>query len=179
MQLDLFGFVGMIMLVGLVKKNAIMMIDFALDAQRTESKSAADAIFEGCIIRFRPIMMTTMAALMGTLPIAIGSGDRRGIAPPARRCGRRRAVLLAVPDPLHHAGGLHLYGFGPAMDGGMAERRRSASGGAARIDRERWRRKAAGYGRPGKGDRGRRAASSPPRRIVARQSVLFSLFEEK
>ena len=72
--LDLFGFVGVIMLIGLVKKNAIMMIDFALDAQRTENKSAAEAIFEGCIIRFRPIMMTTMAALMGTLPIAIGLG---------------------------------------------------------------------------------------------------------
>ena len=74
MELDLFAFVGVIMLVGLVKKNAIMMIDFALDAQRTEGKSPADAIFEGCIIRFRPIMMTTMAALMGTLPIAIGLG---------------------------------------------------------------------------------------------------------
>jgi HAE1 family hydrophobic/amphiphilic exporter-1 len=74
MQLDLFGFVGVIMLIGLVKKNAIMMIDFALDAQRTGNQSAADAIFEGCIIRFRPIMMTTMAALMGTLPIAIGFG---------------------------------------------------------------------------------------------------------
>jgi hydrophobic/amphiphilic exporter-1 (mainly G- bacteria), HAE1 family len=74
MELDLFAFVGVIMLVGLVKKNAIMMIDFALDAQRTEGKSPADAIFEGCIIRFRPIMMTTMAALMGTLPIAIGFG---------------------------------------------------------------------------------------------------------
>ncbi|HEY6394422.1 MAG TPA: efflux RND transporter permease subunit, partial [Candidatus Binataceae bacterium] len=74
MELDLFAFVGVIMLVGLVKKNAIMMIDFALDAQRTEGKSPADAIFEGCIIRFRPIMMTTMAALMGTLPIAIGIG---------------------------------------------------------------------------------------------------------
>jgi HAE1 family hydrophobic/amphiphilic exporter-1 len=74
MELDLFAFVGVIMLVGLVKKNAIMMIDFALDAQRTEGKSPADAIFEGCIVRFRPIMMTTMAALMGTLPIAIGLG---------------------------------------------------------------------------------------------------------
>ncbi len=74
MELDLFAFVGVIMLVGLVKKNAIMMIDFALDAQRTEGKSAAEAIFEGAIIRFRPIMMTTAAALMGTLPIAIGLG---------------------------------------------------------------------------------------------------------
>ena len=74
MELDLLAFVGIIMLVGLVKKNAIMMIDFALDAQRTEGKSAADAIFEGCMVRFRPIMMTTMAAFMGTLPIAIGFG---------------------------------------------------------------------------------------------------------
>ena len=74
MELDLLAFVGIIMLVGLVKKNAIMMIDFALDAQRTEGKSPAEAIFEGSIIRFRPIMMTTMSALMGTLPIALGAG---------------------------------------------------------------------------------------------------------
>ncbi len=113
MELDLFAFVGVIMLVGLVKKNAIMMIDFALDAQRTEGKSPADAIFEGCIIRFRPIMMTTMAALMGTLPIAIGLGAGRIVAASARcGCGRR-PVLLAVPDALHHAGLLHLYGSVP------------------------------------------------------------------
>jgi HAE1 family hydrophobic/amphiphilic exporter-1 len=74
MELDLFAFVGVIMLVGLVKKNAIMMIDFALDAQRNEGKSPSEAIFEGTIIRFRPIMMTTAAALMGTLPIALGIG---------------------------------------------------------------------------------------------------------
>ena len=70
----LSAFVGVIMLVGLVKKNAIMMIDFALDAERTEGKSPRDAIIEACSVRFRPIMMTTMAALMGTLPIAIGWG---------------------------------------------------------------------------------------------------------
>src|SRR5436189_6376858 len=62
------------MLVGLVKKNAIMMIDFALDAERNEGKGPREAIMEACRIRFRPIMMTTMAALMGTLPIAIGFG---------------------------------------------------------------------------------------------------------
>jgi len=73
-DLNLYGFVGLIMLVGIVKKNAIMMIDFALEAQRKEGKSPADAIYEGAIIRFRPIMMTTMAALMGTLPIALGFG---------------------------------------------------------------------------------------------------------
>jgi len=73
-DLNLYAFVGIIMLIGIVKKNAIMMIDFALEAQRNEGKKPVDAIYEGAIIRFRPIMMTTMAALMGTLPIAIGFG---------------------------------------------------------------------------------------------------------
>jgi HAE1 family hydrophobic/amphiphilic exporter-1 len=73
--LSLYAFVGMIMLIGIVKKNAIMMIDFALARQRGEEIGAADAIFEAALIRFRPIMMTTMAALMGTLPIAIGIGE--------------------------------------------------------------------------------------------------------
>jgi HAE1 family hydrophobic/amphiphilic exporter-1 len=73
-DLNIYAFVGVIMLLGIVKKNAIMMIDFALEAQRKEGKSPIDAIYEGAIIRFRPIMMTTMSALMGTLPIAIGFG---------------------------------------------------------------------------------------------------------
>jgi len=73
-ELDIYGFVGIIMLIGLVKKNAIMMIDFALEAERKEGKSPAEAIYQGCLIRFRPIMMTTMCALLGTLPIAIGWG---------------------------------------------------------------------------------------------------------
>ncbi len=74
-QLDLYAFVGLIMLFGVVKKNAIMMIDFAIEAQRVEGKSPAEAIYQGCILRFRPIMMTTMAALLGTLPIALGYGE--------------------------------------------------------------------------------------------------------
>ncbi len=82
-ELNVYAFVGVIMLVGIVKKNAIMMIDFALEAQRREGKSPADAIYEGCLVRFRPIMMTTMAALMGTLPVAVGWGagaeSRRGL----------------------------------------------------------------------------------------------------
>jgi HAE1 family hydrophobic/amphiphilic exporter-1 len=73
-QLDIYSFVGLIMLVGLVKKNGIIMIDFAIEAQRQEGKSARDAIFEACVVRFRPIMMTSMAALMGSLPIAVGWG---------------------------------------------------------------------------------------------------------
>ena len=74
MELNVYGFVGLLMLIGIVKKNAIMMIDFALDAQRRDSKPPAAAIFEACLVRFRPIMMTTMAAMMGTLPIALGLG---------------------------------------------------------------------------------------------------------
>ena len=74
-ELSIYAFVGIIMLVGLVKKNAIMMIDFAIEAERRDRKTARAAIVEACSVRFRPIMMTTMAALMGTLPIAVGWGS--------------------------------------------------------------------------------------------------------
>jgi len=74
-ELNLYSFVGLIMLIGIVKKNAIMQIDFALEAERQHGLTPAEAIYEGCIIRFRPIMMTTMAALLGSLPIALGSGS--------------------------------------------------------------------------------------------------------
>lgn len=73
-DLNIYAFVGVIMLVGLVKKNGIMMIDFAIEARRRDKLSAAEAIYEACRVRFRPIMMTTMSALMGTLPIALGMG---------------------------------------------------------------------------------------------------------
>ena len=73
-ELSLYAFVGIIMLVGLVKKNGIMMVDFAVAAQRERGKTPREAIHEACLVRFRPIMMTTMAALVGTLPIALGLG---------------------------------------------------------------------------------------------------------
>ncbi|MBW4634623.1 MAG: efflux RND transporter permease subunit [Iphinoe sp. HA4291-MV1] len=73
-ELNVYSFIGIILLVGIVKKNGIMMVDFAIEAQRNDGKSPFDAIYEACLIRFRPIMMTTMAALMGTLPIALGYG---------------------------------------------------------------------------------------------------------
>ncbi len=73
-DLSLYAFVGIIMLIGIVKKNAIMMIDFALVRGRQDGLPARRAIFEACVVRFRPIMMTTMAALAGTLPIALGLG---------------------------------------------------------------------------------------------------------
>jgi len=81
-ELNMYAFVGIIMLVGIVKKNAIMMIDFAIEAQRKEGKSPEDAIFQAGVVRFRPIMMTTMAALMGSLPIAIGFGAGGGARMP-------------------------------------------------------------------------------------------------
>jgi HAE1 family hydrophobic/amphiphilic exporter-1 len=74
-ELNIYSFVGLIMLIGIVKKNAIMQIDFALDAERKHGKTPTEAIYEGCVIRFRPIMMTTMAALLGSVPIALGYGS--------------------------------------------------------------------------------------------------------
>jgi multidrug efflux pump len=73
-DLDIIALIGIILLIGIVKKNAIMMIDFALDAERAEGKPPAEAIYQACLLRFRPIMMTTMAALLGGLPLALGSG---------------------------------------------------------------------------------------------------------
>jgi len=74
-ELNIIAMIGIILLIGIVKKNAIMMIDFALDTQRSDGKPAADAIYQACLLRFRPIMMTTMAALLGSLPLALGTGD--------------------------------------------------------------------------------------------------------
>lgn len=73
-ELNVYSFIGIILLVGIVKKNGIMMVDFAIEAQRIDGKKPAEAIYQACLVRFRPIMMTTMAALMGTLPIALGVG---------------------------------------------------------------------------------------------------------
>jgi multidrug efflux pump len=73
-ELSIIAMIGVILLIGIVKKNAIMMIDFALQVERTENKSSRDAIYEACLLRFRPILMTTMAALLGALPLALGHG---------------------------------------------------------------------------------------------------------
>jgi HAE1 family hydrophobic/amphiphilic exporter-1 len=99
-ELNIYGYVGVIMLIGIVKKNAIMMIDFALEAERKEGKGPADAIFEGALVRFRPIMMTSMAALMGTLPIALGLGAG---------AEARRPLGLAVVGGLLFSQALTLY----------------------------------------------------------------------
>jgi multidrug efflux pump len=73
-DLSIIAMIGIILLIGIVKKNAILMIDFALAAERNEGRNSRDAIFEACMLRFRPILMTTMAALLGALPLALGSG---------------------------------------------------------------------------------------------------------
>ena len=99
-DLNIISFVGLIMLIGIVKKNAIMQIDFALDAQRNQGKSATEAIYYGCLIRFRPIMMTTMAALLGTLPIAIS---------PAAGASSNRPLGLAVVGGLLFSQFITLY----------------------------------------------------------------------
>jgi HAE1 family hydrophobic/amphiphilic exporter-1 len=111
MDLNVYALVGIIMLVGIVKKNATMMIDFALEAQHTEGKEAEQAIFERCLIRFRPIMMTTMAALMETLPIVLGAaaGSDRAAAGGG---GRGRIGFFPAHDSLHHAGDLYVLGTG-------------------------------------------------------------------
>src|SRR5439155_273239 len=99
-ELTVIAIVGVVLLIGIVKKNAIMMIDFALTAERYEGKSPLEAIHEACLLRFRPIMMTTFAALFGGLPIAIGGGAgselRRPLgvassAAPGRPASRSRA----------------------------------------------------------------------------------------
>jgi HAE1 family hydrophobic/amphiphilic exporter-1 len=99
-ELNLYSFVGIIMLIGIVKKNAIMMIDFALDAERTQGKNPEESIYQGALVRFRPIMMTTAAALMGTLPIALGFGAG---------AESRRALGLAVVGGLLFSQVITLY----------------------------------------------------------------------
>src|SRR5205807_6903762 len=87
-DLNVIPLIGIILLIGIVKKNAIMMIDFALQAERNENKSPEEAIFQACMLRFRPIMMTTMAAMLGGLPLAIGGGTGSELRSEERRVGK-------------------------------------------------------------------------------------------
>ena len=107
-EFSVIALIGIILLIGIVKKNAIMMIDFALDAERNQGKSAEEAIFQACLLRFRPIMMTTMAALLGGLAAGARRRRRRGVAQAAGHHHRRRPFAFADSHALHHAGHLSL-----------------------------------------------------------------------
>ena len=108
-ELDVIAIIGIILLIGIVKKNAIMMIDFALEAERSEGLSPRDAIFQACLLRFRPILMTTFAAILGALPLMLGSGYRLGAPQSARHRHRRRPYRQPGSDALHDAGHLPLF----------------------------------------------------------------------
>ena len=124
-DLSVIALIGIILLIGIVKKNAIMMIDFALEAERKEGKPPHEAIYQACLLRFRPIMMTTLAALLGALPLALGSGVGSGAAAPARHRHRRRPDRQPAADAVHDAGDLP--GVRPA---GAASRDRPRTGNA-------------------------------------------------
>ena len=108
-DLNIVSIIGIILLIGIVKKNAIMMIDFALEAERNEGKSPREAIHQAALLRFRPILMTTVAALFGALPLMLGTRHGLGAAPSAGHLHRRRSAGQPASDAVHHAGDLHLF----------------------------------------------------------------------
>ena len=116
---SVIAIIGILMLIGIVKKNAIMMIDVALVQQREEGAKPFDAIREACLLRFRPIMMTTLAAIIGAVPIAVGSRRQLRTASAARHRGCRRTGRFAAADALHHAGALPLHGPALARSGAL------------------------------------------------------------
>ncbi len=115
-EFSIMALIGVILLIGIVKKNAIMMIDFALDAERKRGLSPLDAIHEACMLRFRPIMMTTMAAMLGALPLAIGMGDGGELRQPLGIAIVGGLILKSGADALFNAGHLPVYGPVPVLE---------------------------------------------------------------
>ncbi len=109
-DLNVISIIGIVLLIGLVKKNAIMMIDFALQAERDGGKNTEEAIFEACMLRFRPILMTTMAALFGAIPLAFGTGTGSELRRPLGNCHHRWPDRQPDADAVHHAGRLSVHG---------------------------------------------------------------------
>ena len=107
-DLSVVGIIGIILLIGIVKKNGILIVDFALEAERKHGLDSTEAIYEASLLRFRPIMMTTMAALLGRHSAGSGNRPRFGTAPPAGHCHGRRLAVEPIAHVLHHAGDLHL-----------------------------------------------------------------------
>ena len=108
-DLDVIAIIGIILLIGIVKKNAIMMVDFAIDAERNQGLPPRDAIYQACLLRFRPILMTTMAAILGALALDARHGHRLRIAPAAWRCHCRRPYRQPGSDAVFDAGDLSLF----------------------------------------------------------------------
>ena len=133
-ELNVISLIGIILLIGIVKKNAIVMIDFAIQAQRNGELKPEDAIYQACLLRFRPIMMTTMAAHAGR--VAAGARHRRrgGDAAAARNRDRRRAAVQPDADAFHHAGHLSLSRpLGCALGSLEAPLPRVDTGGSAHL----------------------------------------------
>jgi len=106
---SLIALIGIILLIGIVKKNGIMMVDVSI-TEKAAGLSAEDAIYRACLLRFRPIMMTTMAALLGALPLALGSGAGSELRPTSGQCNGWRADAIPGSYPVHHAGGcIHIW----------------------------------------------------------------------
>jgi hypothetical protein len=104
------GIIGIILLIGIVKKNGIMLVDFTLAGQRERGLSSGDAIHEACRLRFRPILMTTLCALLGGMPLMLGTGTGSEIRQPLGLCDCRWVAGLAAADAVHYADRLHLHG---------------------------------------------------------------------
>ena len=134
MELSVIAFIGIILLIGIVKKNGIMLVDFALEAERSQGLSPERAILEAARERFRPILMTTFAALLGAIPLAIATGPGLRAAPPARHRHHRRTGRVAGADPLHDAD--HLPAARQAAPAAVGKRQ-GAGAGIARAVRRR------------------------------------------
>ena len=125
-DLDVIALIGIILLIGIVKKNAIMMIDFALEAERKEGKTPEEAIYQACLLRFRPIMMTTMAALLGAVPLAFGSGVGSELRQAAGHLHHRRTAGQPGADAFHDAGDLFVFRAGRGLGRPVPRFRRRA-----------------------------------------------------
>ncbi len=123
---SVIALIGIILLIGIVKKNGIMMIDFALDAERNQGMPPHDAIYQACLLRFRPIMMTTMAALLGGVPLALGTGVGSELRRPLGITMVGGLIFSQLLDALHDAGDLSL-----VRSSGAAETRRACAGRSA------------------------------------------------